>query len=119
MMAEISAEMADLTMLTAEDPRTESLPGILSEMAAGALARGGVENQSFWRVPDRGNAIRFALELAKPGDVVISCGKGHEQSVCFGEVEYPWDDRTAMDAALSEMLGVEGPQMPYLPTQEE
>lgn len=119
MMAEISAEMADLTVLTAEDPRTESLPGILSEMAAGALARGGVENQSFWREPDRGNAIRFALELAKPGDVVISCGKGHEQSMCFGEVEYPWDDRTAMDAALSEMLGVEGPQMPYLPTQEE
>jgi UDP-N-acetylmuramoyl-L-alanyl-D-glutamate--2,6-diaminopimelate ligase len=118
-MAEISAEMADLTVLTAEDPRTESLGGILSEMADGAVSQGGVENQTFWRVPDRGNAIRFAIGLAKPGDVVISCGKGHEQSMCFGEVEYPWDDRTAMDAALSEFLGIKGPQMPYLPTQSE
>jgi UDP-N-acetylmuramoyl-L-alanyl-D-glutamate--2,6-diaminopimelate ligase len=118
-MAEISAEMADLTVLTAEDPRTESLGGILSEMADGAVSQEGEENQTFWRVPDRGNAIRFAIELAKPGDVVISCGKGHEQSMCFGEVEYPWDDRTAMDAALSEFLGIKGPQMPYLPTQSE
>ncbi len=117
MMAEISAAMADLTVLTAEDPRSESLEGILAEMAAAAVSRGGEENQTFWRVPDRGGAIRFALELAEPGDLVIACGKGHEQSMCFGEVEYPWDDRTAMEAALSELLGVKGPQMPYLPTQ--
>jgi UDP-N-acetylmuramoyl-L-alanyl-D-glutamate--2,6-diaminopimelate ligase len=117
MMAEISAAMADLTVLTAEDPRSESLEGILAEMAAGAVSCGGEENQTFWRVPDRGGAIRFALELAEPGDLVIACGKGHEQSMCFGEVEYPWDDRTAMEAALSELLGVKGPQMPYLPTQ--
>lgn len=118
-MAEISAEMADLTVLTAEDPRIESLEGILSEMADGAVSQGGEENQTFWRIPDRGNAIRFAIKLAKPGDVVISCGKGHEQSMCFGEVEYPWDDRIAMAAALSEFLGLKGPQMPYLPTQGE
>jgi UDP-N-acetylmuramoyl-L-alanyl-D-glutamate--2,6-diaminopimelate ligase len=50
--------------------------------------------------------------------VVIACGKGHEQSMCFGEVEYPWDDRTALRAAISECLGIPGPQMPYLPTQD-
>jgi UDP-N-acetylmuramoyl-L-alanyl-D-glutamate--2,6-diaminopimelate ligase len=118
MMAEISAELADVTVLTAEDPRTESLDGILDEMAAGARSRGGREGETFWRVPDRGEAIKFALRLAHPGDIVLSCGKGHEQSMCFGRVEQPWDDRVAMRAALAEYLGVDGPEMPYLPTQD-
>lgn len=117
MMAETSAELADFTVLTAEDPRTESLDGILDEMAAGARSKGGNEMVSFWRVADRGEAIRFALTLAQPGDIVLSCGKGHEQSMCFGEREHLWDDRAAMRAALSEYLNVDGPQMPYLPTQ--
>jgi len=118
MMAETSAELADLTVLTAEDPRTESLDGILEEMAAGARSRGGREGETFWRVADRGEAIRFALSLARPGDIVLSCGKGHEQSMCFGGREHLWDDRIAMQAALAELLGVEGPKMPYLPTQD-
>ncbi len=118
LMAEISAEVADLTVLTAEDPRTEALEGILAEMAAGAVRKGGVEGETFWRVPDRGDAIRFALNLARPGDVVMACGKGHEQSMCFGEIEYPWDDGIAMQAALAEYLGVDGPAMPYLPTSQ-
>lgn len=118
MMAEVSAENADLTILTAEDPRTESLDGILQEMAEGALSKGGVEGETFWRVPDRGEAIKFALKQAQPGDLVMALGKGHEQSMCFIETEYPWDDRTAMRAALAEFLGVDGPEMPYLPTQD-
>ena len=118
MMAETSAELADLTVLTAEDPRSESLEQILDEMGAGAEVRGALEGERFWRVPDRGNAIRFALSLAQPGDVVLVCGKGHEQSMCFGETEYPWDDRLALRAALSEYLKIPGPKMPYLPTQD-
>lgn len=119
MMAEISAQMADLTVLTSEDPRIESLENILAEMAEGAVRQGGVEGKSFWRVPDRGEAIKFALHAAEAGDIVISCGKGHEQSMCFGEVEYPWDDRTAMRSGLADLLGIEGPEMPYLPTQDD
>ena len=118
MMAEISAELADLTVLTAEDPRTESLDEILKEMADGARSKGGREGETFWRVTDRGEAIRFALRLAREGDIVLSCGKGHEQSMCFGKREHLWDDRTAMRAALGELLGMEGPAMPYLPTQD-
>ncbi|GAB4502368.1 MAG: UDP-N-acetylmuramoyl-L-alanyl-D-glutamate--2,6-diaminopimelate ligase [Anaerolineales bacterium] len=119
MMAETAAELADFSILTAEDPRTESLDAILAEMAAGAQAKGGLEDQTFFRVPDRGEAIRRAIRLARPGDIVLACSKGHEQSMCFGSVEYAWDDRTAMRAALSELLGLPGPQMPYLPTQEK
>jgi UDP-N-acetylmuramoyl-L-alanyl-D-glutamate--2,6-diaminopimelate ligase len=116
MMAEISAQLADLTLLTAEDPRTESLSSILAEMAQAAAQAGSIEGRTFWRIPDRGQAIRTALGLARRGDLVIACGKGHEQSMCFGETEYLWDDRTAMQAALAELLGVDGPPMPELPT---
>jgi len=119
MMAEVAAELADVSILTAEDPRTESLDGVLEEMAVGACAKGGEEGKTFWRVPDRGEAIRFGVRLAHPGDIVMACGKGHEQSMCFGTTEYPWDDRIAMRTALSELMGVTGPQMPYLPTQGE
>ncbi|MBI3764344.1 MAG: UDP-N-acetylmuramoyl-L-alanyl-D-glutamate--2,6-diaminopimelate ligase [Chloroflexi bacterium] len=116
MMPEASARLADVTILTAEDPRAEPLDAILREMAEACAGAGGVEGKTFWRVPDRGEAIRFALSLARPGDLVIACGKGHEQSMCFGTVEYPWDDRVAMRAALAEYLGVAGPAMPRLPT---
>jgi UDP-N-acetylmuramoyl-L-alanyl-D-glutamate--2,6-diaminopimelate ligase len=117
LMAEVSAELADISILTAEDPRTESLDDILAEMASGFISKGKKEEIDFWRVPDRGEAIRFGVSVARPGDILIVCGKGHEQSMCFGEMEYPWDDRTALQAALSEHLGLAGPEMPYLPTQ--
>ncbi|MEW5941430.1 MAG: UDP-N-acetylmuramoyl-L-alanyl-D-glutamate--2,6-diaminopimelate ligase, partial [Chloroflexota bacterium] len=119
MMAEVAAEYADLFVLTAEDPRTESLEGILGEMASGAASRGGREGETFWRVADRGEAIRFAVRLARPGDILLACGKGHEQSMCFGKTEFLWDDRVAMRAALSELMGVPGPSMPYLPSQDK
>jgi UDP-N-acetylmuramoyl-L-alanyl-D-glutamate--2,6-diaminopimelate ligase len=119
MMAEISAELADISILTAEDPRTESLEGILSEMAEGARSKNGVEGKTFYRIPDRGEAIIFGVSIAQPGDTIMACGKGHEQSMCFGIKEYPWDDRTAMRAALSRKMGIKGPQMPYLPRQKD
>jgi UDP-N-acetylmuramoyl-L-alanyl-D-glutamate--2,6-diaminopimelate ligase len=118
MMAEASVGLADVSILTAEDPRTESLKGILEEMANGARSRGGVEGQTFWRVPDRREALRLAVRLARPGDLVIACGKGHEQSMCFGETEYAWDDRVGLRAALAEYLDLPGPAMPYLPDAE-
>lgn len=118
MMAEISSELADLTILTAEDPRTESLEEILAEMGQGAAELGGVEGITYWRIPDRGEAIRFGVWSARPGDVLILCGKGHEQSMCFGTIEYPWDDRTALHATLAERLHMDGPAMPFLPTQK-
>ena len=56
--------------------------------------------------------------MAQPGDIFLACGKGHEQSMCFGTIEYPWDDRTALRAAIAEYLGVDGEKMPVLPTSK-
>ncbi len=100
MMGEVAAALADVTVITAEDPRTESLAAIMAETAQALEDGGRHEGESFWRVPDRGKALLHAARLARAGDVVITCGKGHEQSMCFGTEEYPWDDRTALRQAL-------------------
>ena len=100
LMGKVSAQLADLTIITAEDPRTESLQAIMAESAAVCEEEGRREGLDLWQIADRGEAIRFAVELARPGDVVIACGKGHEQSMCFGAIEYPWDDREAVRRAL-------------------
>ena len=103
LMAETAAKLADVTILTAEDPRTESLDDILEMMAAGCRGQGGIEGETFLRVPDRGEALLQACQLASAGDLVMACGKGHEQSMCFGTVEHPWDDRAALRSALRGM----------------
>lgn len=111
-MGRIAAELTDHSILTAEDPRTEDLDAIIEAIAEGCREGGGVEGQTFEQMPDRGAALARAVELAGPDDVVIACGKGHEQSMCFGETEYRWDDREALTAAL------EGHALKTLPTAE-
>jgi UDP-N-acetylmuramoyl-L-alanyl-D-glutamate--2,6-diaminopimelate ligase len=103
-MGEISARLADVTVMTTEDPRRESLEAILDEMARGAEKAGAVLGESYFRVPDRAEAMQFAVDLARPGDLVICCGKGHEQSMCFGTVETPWSEHEALRAALRRQL---------------
>jgi UDP-N-acetylmuramoyl-L-alanyl-D-glutamate--2,6-diaminopimelate ligase len=100
LMGVVSAQLADVTVITAEDPRTESLEEIMAESAAACEAEGRQLGVDLWQVSDRGEALRFAVGLARPGDVIIACGKGHEQSMCFGTTEYPWDDREALRLAL-------------------
>jgi UDP-N-acetylmuramoyl-L-alanyl-D-glutamate--2,6-diaminopimelate ligase len=100
LMGHVAGRLADVVIVTAEDPRSESLEQIMAESAAAAEAEGKREGVDLWRVPDRGAAILEACQLARPGNVVIACGKGHEQSMCFGTTEYPWDDREAMRRAL-------------------
>ncbi len=113
MMGEVAGRLADLAIITAEDPRTENLEDIMSTSARACEQAGGVALQ----VPDRYRAIQRALAEAQPGDVVMLCGKGHEQSMCFGEVEYPWDDRIALSHALDVLLGRRDDEPPFrLPT---
>lgn len=119
LMAAASLRLADLTILTAEDPRVESLDTILAQMAEGAQQAGGVEGRTFWRIPDRTAAILAAVEMAQPGDVVIVCGKGHEESMCFGEIEHPWRDQPVLAWALERRLGQTAAAAPFwLPTSD-
>lgn len=97
-MGEISGRLADYTVITAEDPRTEDLDVINAAIAAGVQRAD--PNAPFVVVPDRSRAIQVAVEMARPGDVVAAFGKGHERSMCFGTVETPWSDQDAMAEAL-------------------
>ncbi|MER3469658.1 MAG: hypothetical protein C4314_07090 [Thermoflexus sp.] len=105
MMGRVAGRLADRIVITAEDPRTEDLEAIMAAIAEGVRMEGRVEGVDFWRIPDRAEAIRFAVALAEPGDAVIACGKGHERSMCYGTVEYLWDEREVMRAAIRERLG--------------
>lgn len=103
-MGKIAAELADVTIITAEDPRTEKLTDINDAIeegwkSTGKTEEGGEEGKGFYRFDDdsknvkvRRDAIKKALGLAQPGDVVIILGKSHEKSLCFGLEEYPWND---------------------------
>ncbi len=117
LMGDVAARLADLTVITAEDPRTEDLAAIMAETAA-ALARAGrLEGRDYVRIADRQRAILFAVQQAQPGDAVIVCGKGHEQSMCFGTVEHPWRDQEALAWALDAQRGSATSAPPFiLPT---
>jgi UDP-N-acetylmuramoyl-L-alanyl-D-glutamate--2,6-diaminopimelate ligase len=99
-MGRIAGQLADRVIITAEDPRSESLDKIMEEIAAGSRQAGLSQGQDYWLVGDRAEAIRFAVNMAQKGDVVIVTGKGHERSMCFGSSEYPWSDHAAVRAAL-------------------
>ena len=58
------------------------------------------EGVDYWCIGDRGEAIRFAVDMAEAGDLVLVAGKGHERSMCFGTTEHPWSDHEAVEKAL-------------------
>ena len=101
MMGEIATKLADLVVLTAEDPRTENINQIISQITRGCQKAGGIEGKTLFRIPDRQEAINFAIQkLAKKDDIVAICGKGHEKSMCFGKTEIPWSDQKAAKKAI-------------------
>ena len=105
LMGQVSGRLADFTVITAEDPRTEDLDEINRAIEAGVRKHAGADD---YRIePDRAEAIRLAARLARPGDVVAAFGKGHERSMCFGTVEQPWSDQAAMIAALDALVAPE------------
>jgi UDP-N-acetylmuramoyl-L-alanyl-D-glutamate--2,6-diaminopimelate ligase len=117
MMGHVAGQLADVTVITAEDPRTEDLDAIIEQIAQGCQAEGAREGIDFYRVPDRSEAIAFAIHMARPGDTVVTTGKAHERSMCFGATEYPWSEHQALRAALLERLGRAGEVVaPRLPT---
>jgi UDP-N-acetylmuramoyl-L-alanyl-D-glutamate--2,6-diaminopimelate ligase len=101
LMGEVAGRLADYTIVTAEDPRTEDVAAISTEIAEGLAAQGRQEGRDFVIIPDRAAAIKAAVAAAKRGDIIITCGKAHEQSMCYGTTETPWDEFAAAAAALA------------------
>ena len=100
-MGRVAAEVADLVVVTDEDPRLEDPRVINEQIADGARSAGGVDGQTLWVIDDRREAIAHAIGLAGEGDVVLLAGKGHEASMFHGTDKRPWDDRAAAREALA------------------
>ncbi len=98
-MGRIAGERSRLVVVTDEDPRGEDREAILDEIASGADAVGRRRGQDLLLIADRRAAIEAAFEAARPGDIVLLAGKGHERSIIGPDGEQPWDERAvALDA---------------------
>jgi UDP-N-acetylmuramoyl-L-alanyl-D-glutamate--2,6-diaminopimelate ligase len=100
-MGRVAATLADLVIVTDEDPRLEDPRAINEQIAEGARSAGGVDGETLWVIDDRREAIGHAVGLGREGDVILLAGKGHEQSIIYGVEKRPWDDRTAASEALA------------------
>jgi UDP-N-acetylmuramoyl-L-alanyl-D-glutamate--2,6-diaminopimelate ligase len=94
-MGRLALELADITIVTSDNPRSEDPEAIAAEILAGAEGKGEVELEL-----DRAAAIAQAIELAQPGDVVVIAGKGAEQGQELADRTVPFDDREAAKDAL-------------------
>ncbi len=99
----IAGELCDFLVITDEDPRDEDREAILEEIAAGARAAGKREGDGYLKIADRAAAIRAAFDQARPGDIVLLLGKGHESSILYeGGRKLPWLERSEAEQALRE-----------------
>ena len=98
-MGEIAGRLADYSILTSDNPRTEDPIAILEAIEAGAKAVGG----SYTVIENRREAIRYALEMGRDGDVIILAGKGHETYQEIMGVKKPFDEKVVVDELLAEM----------------
>ncbi len=98
LMGKISAKYSDVIVLTAEDPRSESVKEIIGEIEAGIMNH--ELRKKILKIPDRKKAIETAIKMAKKGDLVIVTGKSHEESMNYGQGEEPWDEYKVVKNAL-------------------
>jgi UDP-N-acetylmuramoyl-L-alanyl-D-glutamate--2,6-diaminopimelate ligase len=98
----IAATLADVSVVTSEDPRFEDADAIIAQVAAGAEAAGAIKDESLFTRMDRREAIQLAIGLARPGDCVLLAGKGHEGSIIWGREKVPWDEAAVAREVLTE-----------------
>jgi UDP-N-acetylmuramoyl-L-alanyl-D-glutamate--2,6-diaminopimelate ligase len=98
----VAAELAEISIITSEDPRFEDADAIIAQIAAGAEAAGALVGETLFCETDRREAIRTAIGLARPGDCLLLAGKGHEGSIIWGREKVPWDEAAVARELLAE-----------------
>lgn len=99
-MGEVSGRLADLTIITSDNPRFEEPEAIIEDIKTGI----GKTDGEYQVISDRREAIRYAISHAKQGDVIILAGKGHEDYQEIKGVKYPMDERVIIRELLDEGL---------------
>lgn len=95
-MGEVSSKLADLTVVTSDNPRFEEPMDIINDILIGVKKADG----EYVTIPDRKEAIRYCMENAKDGDIVVLAGKGHEDYQEIKGVKYPMDERVLIQEIL-------------------
>ncbi len=104
-LGQIATELADLTIITNEDPYDENPADITGQIVAGAVAAGAKSGEDFVEILDRKQAIAHALKIAQAGDVVILTGKGSEEVIMGAKGERtPWSDRGVVQELAAKMV---------------
>lgn len=112
-MGQLSSQYADIMILTAEDPRSESIENINAEIKEGIKDRSfesvsqdthelQEKKKYLIEITDRKKAIFYALSIAQKGDLLLLTGKGHEQSMNYGRGEEQWSEHEVVKKALQE-----------------
>jgi UDP-N-acetylmuramyl-tripeptide synthetase len=101
LMGRIAGELADLVIITSDNPRSEDPEAILDDIEVGLKEQ--PPREGYVREADREAAIRQAMESARPGDVVMLAGKGHETYQIFRDRTIHFDDKEAARRVLGEM----------------
>ena len=101
MMGEIVSQYADMVIITNDEPYHEDPNEIIEEIVAGIKNK--KENESFWKIPDRREAIRKALEIATSGDIIVATGMGAEESMVVRDEKIPWNDRKVIEEELQKI----------------
>ncbi len=99
LMGEAATRLADLTVITSDNPRSEQPGAVIEDIVPGAERGGGLYQVE----PDRRTAIRMALRAARAGDVVVIAGKGHETGQEFTDRTIPFDDRVVARQELQAL----------------
>ena len=94
----IADKFADIVIITNEDPYSEDPEDIIDQVLSGIKNK--ELNKNLFRISDRREAIKKAIEIAESGDLVIITGKGAEQFMICGEKKIPWDDREVVKEAI-------------------
>jgi UDP-N-acetylmuramoyl-L-alanyl-D-glutamate--2,6-diaminopimelate ligase len=100
-MGEIVSKSADYIIVTNEDPYNEDPQRIIDEVAVGVKNKN--EEENFWKIIDRREAIKKSLQIAKPGDFVIVTGKGAEETMAIGKKIILWNDRKVIEEELRKI----------------
>ncbi len=98
-MGEISGRMADFSILTSDNPRTEDPMAILASIEEGIKPTGG----KYVVIENRREAIRYALQMGQEGDIIVLAGKGHETYQEIMGVKRPFDEKVVVAELLEEM----------------
>jgi len=109
LMGAVAGRLSDLIVITSDNPRSEDPLRIIDEIRRGLTAdTRRDESQRLLAIPDRREAIVHAIELAKPGDVVLVAGKGHEKYQLIGSAVLPFDDVAVAREALNRRRSKSG-----------